>query len=170
MYGTKTYCKFQFKRLRGISFNSYLEGQQLPACFGTLNGCGKVSYINRNTCSPLSFLHTHTPACWKDTDDHRNRHGNPPHFCILLHDLFDATLSGGKHSLQIKKIWRTSSSKTNTLKQNVFILSWQLTVCVVNRFNRRFFSLTCSFVTCIYSFMLKVCLQNIQNLIHKARQ
>lgn len=46
----------------------------------------------------------YTQACLKDTDDHRNRQGNPPHLCILLHDLFDATLRGGKHSLQIKKM------------------------------------------------------------------
>lgn len=42
-----------------------------------------------------SHKHTHTDrhlTRLKDTDDHRDGHGNPPHLRILLHDLFDAAL------------------------------------------------------------------------------
>lgn len=53
----------------------------------------------------------------KDTDDHRDGHGNPPHLRILLHDLFDAAL----RDRQIKKI-----NKDATQNVVCHLLLWSL--------------------------------------------
>lgn len=95
-----------------------LEGPQLPECLEmpveedewgntAANRQMEAKHYLQSDRSSEYKLHQYHQQVSKDTDDHRNSHRNPPHLCVLLHDLFDATLQNISPQTSTEKTCRT---------------------------------------------------------------